>query len=416
MKMTTGQLKAMEAFCSGRNVFLSGEAGTGKSFVLNCFLDQLPPDSQTLICAPTGIAAINIRGATMHRTFGIPTRPLLPEEKPAKLSEALLNARRIIIDEISMCRFDVFQYAARCILEAERMSGIHKQIILVGDFYQLPPVITDRDREILCQLWETDDVGDGYAFQAPLWNAFDFLSIMLTEQVRQREDDEFSHHLNALRVGDKSAIEWFNLHASVAVQPGISLCPTNREAAAINSAQASRLKGNWSTFCSDCFGKVAQSDKPTDDILRLKPGMQVMAVVNDREDRYQNGSIGIIDSISTEEKLITVLFANGNRAVICPTNWDIYEPSLNADGLLVMEPVGRFVQLPIRVAYAITIHKSQGQTFTCANLTPSCFATGQLYVAISRLTSISGLHLVSEIRPKFLKTSPEVVAFYDHVA
>lgn len=383
IRMTRGQKRAMEAFCAGKNVFLSGEAGTGKSFVLNRFLEQLPPESNTIVCAPTGIAAINIHGTTMHRAFGIPIRPLGPNEEPQHLSKELLAAKRIIVDEISMARFDVFQYAARCIMEAERKSGIHKQLIVVGDFYQLPPVITGKDHEILCQLWGTEETGDGFAFQAPLWKTFKFVHVILDEQVRQRDDADFVQHLNAIRRGDKKALSWFSTHAASTAQAAICLCPTNREAAAINEAEASKLRGDWTIFRSISCGKVTPSDKPTDDILRLKPGMQIMALVNDREGRYQNGSIGVIIGISNGK--INVRFENGNSAIIRPFAWDILEPVLNDDNTVVTKSIGQYIQLPVRVAYAITIHKSQGQTFSKANLTPSCFATGQLYDAISRI-------------------------------
>lgn len=413
--MTKGQLKALEAFRSGRNVFLSGEAGTGKSFILNHFLGELPPDSCTLVCAPTGIAAINVHGATMHRTFGIPPRPLISNDEPKQLSKELLQAKRIVIDEISMCRFDVFDFVARCILKAERISGIHKQLILIGDFFQLPPVLRDEDRVILCQHWGEDCVGDGYAFRAPRWKDFDFVNVLLTEQVRQQDDADFAAHLNAIRTGDSSAIKWFNRHAARDVQQGISLCPTNREAAAINAKAVSLLPGVPTTFRSYCTGKVSPSDKPTEDILTLKPGMRVMSLVNDRENRYQNGSLGTIKSISEESRSITVLFENGQCASISPFTWEITEPSLNNEGHIEMKTIGTFVQLPVRVAYAITIHKSQGQTFSSANLSPSCFAMGQLYVAMSRLTSISGLHLTKKINPKYLKTSQDVLEFYRNI-
>ena len=217
-------------------------------------------------------------------------------------------------------------------------------------------------------------------------------------------------HLNAIRRGDKKALSWFSTHAASTAQAAICLCPTNREAAAINEAEASKLRGDWTIFRSISCGKVTPSDKPTDDILRLKPGMQIMALVNDREGRYQNGSIGVIIGISNGK--INVRFENGNSAIIRPFAWDILEPVLNDDNTVVTKSIGQYIQLPVRVAYAITIHKSQGQTFSKANLTPSCFATGQLYVAISRMTHISGLYLTAEIKPTYLKTSKTVRDFY----
>lgn len=411
-ELTHGQKKALEAFRSGKNVFLTGEAGTGKSFVLNRFLESIPEDRKVLICAPTGIAAINIKGVTMHRVFKIPPRPLSPFDAPETIRDELLSAEVIIIDEISMCRFDIFQFAANAILTAERKSGIRKQLIVVGDFFQLPPVVTDKDRDILCSLWDTKDIGDAFAFQAPLWKAFDFVNVVLDEPVRQLGDPEFITHLNAIRKGDKTALGWFNDHTAEEEQRGISLCPTNREAAAINEREAEKLSGSFTRFTAICYGKVTSADKPTDDILRLKPGMQVMALINDRDELFQNGSLGIILSISAKSNSITVKFENGNVTTVVPYVWNVYEPELSEDGTLIMKVIGRYIQLPIRIAYAITIHKSQGQTFSSANLTPSCFAIGQLYVAISRMRNVSSLHLTKKIRPSHLKTSRQVVDFY----
>ena len=161
------------------------------------------------------------------------------------------------------------------------------------------------------------------------------------------------------------------------------------------------------------FGKVLPQDKKTPDKLKLKVGMQVMALVNDPLHRYQNGSIGVIETITSEDNCITVRF-NNISARIEPYHWVIEEYVFNEeDGTIEKQIVGHYNQIPVKPAYAITIHKSQGQTFDKVNLNPACFATGQLYVAISRLTSIKGLHLTHRIMGDSLKTSGDVLAFYN---
>ena len=415
--MTNGQKRALNAFYAGFNVFLSGEAGTGKSYVLRKFLESdVVKKKNLLICAPTGIAAININGVTLHRAFSIPVAPLGPLDHPDDISKTLLQADIIVIDEISMCRFDVFQYVACSIQMAEALTGSKKQLIVVGDFFQLPPVISDRDKTILKQMWGNINIKEGFAFQAPLWNSFHFENILLTESMRQSNDQAFLSHLNELRIGNHSSLKWINDHASAVVQSGISLCPTNKEAETINAYCSDKVKGSYTTFTANCFGKVLESDKPAHDIIRLKPGVKVMSIINDTNNDYQNGSIGIVTSISKTDQSVTILFDNGKTSTLFPYTWYIYDYELNTEGILQKRIVGRYIQLPIKIAYAITIHKSQGQTFESCNLNPSCFAFGQLYVALSRLTSINGLHLRKRILPSYLKVSKEVIDFYSGAA
>lgn len=413
--LTKCQQRALNAFKSGRNVFLTGEAGTGKSFVLNRYLESIEGRQNAIICAPTGIAAINVNGATLHSVFGIPTRPLTPYDRPEIVSKVVLRADVIVIDEISMCRFDVFQYVAYSIKLAEEITGKQKQIIVVGDFFQLPPVITYKDKKILDQVWGKGTYGDGFAFHAPLWNEFNFEFICLDQPMRQLNDPAFISNLNKLRIGDCSAIQWLNSHVSTSVQKdGICLVPTNKEANEINNRAADKLSGEYELFEATSYGKVLPGDKKTADKLRLKTGMQVMMLVNDRAGRYQNGTIGIIKVMDSETNSITVRFDDGVSAEVAPYHWVIENYVLNEDdGTISKVPVGHFNQLPVKPAYAITIHKSQGQTFEKVNLNPACFASGQLYVAVSRLTSIAGLHLIRNISLHALKTSPDVLAFYN---
>lgn len=407
---TASQENAMKLFDSGRNVFLSGEAGTGKSFVLNAYLEKIRGKKNVFICAPTGIAAINVGGVTLHRAFQIPMHPLGPCSQPENISKSLLQADVIVIDEISMCQFDVFQYVAQCIFEAEMRSGKRKQLIVVGDFYQLPPVITGRDRTALFELWGCD-VGDGYAFQAPLWGSFQFEHAFLKEIVRQKDDTAFLECLNKLRHGDKSVLNWINSNSNKSASRSIYLCPTNKEADGKNAAASQKLKGEYHDFKATVRGRVSTQDRPTSTLLRLKVGMQVMSIINDSNGLFQNGSLGIIKNIADDSSYVIVAFDNGNEAKLGINCWVINDYEVTEDGQVEQKPIGWFFQLPLKVAYAITIHKSQGQTFTDMNLNPSCFSNGQLYVAISRLTSISGLHLTRQIRSGDLQVSDDVLRF-----
>lgn len=427
INMNVGQQIALKALKSGENVFLSGEGGTGKSYVLNRFLKEVE-DKNIIVCAPTGNAAINIGGSTLHRVFNIPVRPIGPMEKPLRTSEILQKADIIIIDEISMCRFDCFEYVAKSILLAEEEAQKKidtkgepskqlppKQLIVVGDFLQLPPVIMEKDRTVLEKYWgKVMNIGDGFAFQAPMWKEFHFVTIVLDEVVRQKELD-FVTNLNKIRRGDRTAIAWFNEHAAKRKQKGIHLCATNKAAEQINLQEARKIKGRTKTYYADIKGTVGESDKVTSDELKLKVGMQVISLVNDLGNRYQNGTMGIIKKILPYT--VEVDFGRPETVEIVPYTWEVINYKItnkNGKSQITKEVIGTFCQLPLKVAYAITIHKSQGQTYDVANISPDCFATGQLYVALSRVRSIKRLHLNTQILPNYLITSQAVLNFYAH--
>lgn len=421
---------ALEVMQSGKNVFLSGEAGTGKSYLLNHFLES-NKKKNILVCAPTGIAAINVNGSTLHRTFRIPFEPLAPDSKPTSVSRSLEKADIIVIDEISMCRFDQFDYVAKCIRQAEKQAqrsatkkcidmGMPpkklppKQVILIGDFFQLPPVITPKDREVLERYWGSIiDINDGFAFQAPMWKDFNFTTIILKTVMRQQGNLEFVTNLNKLRKGDESAIAWFNTHAAKKQQDGIHLCCVNRSADQINHTEAEKLNTLARTYQARIEGSVSLSEMPTPDILNLKIGMQVMSLVNDPNGKYQNGTVGTITGLRSNS--VTVDF-DGEYIDILPFKWEIIDYAVIMDaGKMKLKKViaGIYEQIPLKIAYAITIHKSQGQTYDAANIDPNCFAAGQLYVGLSRVRSIENLHLTELIKKKNLITSQSVIDFYN---
>lgn len=402
MALTAEQRRAYNKMKTGENIFLSGRAGTGKSYLLNHFI-KANKNRNILICAPTGIAAINIGGTTIHRAFKAPIRPLIRGTYNAEPTEAVLAAEIIIIDEISMCRSDLFNYVADVIKNAESKRGAKKkQLIVVGDFFQLPPVVNRRDKEIFGEDFE------GFAFQAETWADFDFTPIVLKKVLRQKDND-FIENLNKVRYGNIEGVNWINQHAGEGVNDGIYICGTNIRAQSINEKGLDNLNSPSRFYYADVEGDVDSNDKFADERIVLKNGARVMSLINDPGGNFQNGSMGIIRSCT--DSYVRVEFNNGYTEDFQKYTWEIY--SYKKEGnRLVKERVGKYSQIPLKLAYAITIHKSQGKTFDRVTLFPSCFLSGQLYVALSRVSSISGLSLDYKIKSKDLVVSDKVVEFY----
>ena len=420
--LTNDQKNAYECLMSGKNIFLTGGAGTGKSFVLNKFIETMEKQNKNvLICAPTGIAAINIKGVTIHRCFQVSPEPQVVRNIK-RVPQVVKESEIIIIDEISMCRIDLFDFVVRTIMKAEEQSFIRKQIIVVGDFFQLPPVTTMNDRKVLAELYS--DYNKGYAFESTNWKDLDFQMIELKEVVRQ-DNPEFIHQLNKARIGDISCIRYFNQHTKrQIIKDGIILTPTNRDADRINNEKLNEIASPTKIYKSIVVGDVKSNDKPTVDELRLKIGARVMILINDTEmNNYQNGSFGEV--IKLDKQSVTVCL-DKNRFIMTfgYHEWVIEDYVLTkntdneiADHQLSKKKVGSFSQIPLKLAYAITMHKSQGQTYDKVNLIPYSFDCGQLYVALSRVKSIEGLCLVNQMRQENLICSQEVKKFYqvDHL-
>lgn len=427
VELTKDQKRALAILESGKNVFLSGEAGTGKSFVLNEFIRR-NKNKNIIVCAPTGIAAINVGGSTLHRVFKIPIGVLRPNEYNMKPEEAVINADIIVIDEISMCRFDLFEYIIRTIRCAESIKQIQdnekafeegtmlkinepKQIIVVGDFYQLEPVINGNDEKILFTYWNREKYSSRFAFLSDMWKELNFKNVVLKEIVRQKGDEEFITNLNKIRKGDINGIAWFNSHVSKEVIPnGIYICGRNKEADDINQRKSNEIESKEITYNAKITGQVGENDKMTADNLTLKVGMQVMTLVNNIEEGYQNGSIGKITALYPDK--VEIMLNNGRNVSVVPYTWEILGYEMQNEKLEKIV-LGDFQQMPIKIAYAITIHKSQGQTYSSVNILPKCFANGQLYVALSRAQSIDGMRIEYNIPRSSLKTSQAVKAFYE---
>lgn len=358
--LTDDQQQALNIMLSGDNVFLSGPGGTGKSLLINEYLSIIrEKDVNVMVCAPTGMAALNIGGVTLHRAFGAPVGPICQNMiQRANPTEAVEKADIIVIDEISMCRFDLFSYVASMLEKAELKKHKHIQLIVVGDFYQLPPVITDKDRQVLSICWERK-IGNGYAFESPWWEHFHFRSCYLRQVIRQ-SDLETVIYLNKLRIGNQDSIAWFNQKVDASHKDcGIMLVPTNALADKINRDKTEALSGEARLYIGNSNGDVAASDRLTAEKLIMKTGMRVMALVNDCGNEYCNGSLGTVQKL--REDGVIVRFDNGCEALITPYTWQIenYAVDLvNGETSIKKQKVGAYTQLhlcePISPKYLIT--------------------------------------------------------------
>ncbi len=412
---------ALQQMIDGKNIFLTGGAGTGKSTIISEFKKYLEnTNKEYIICAPTGIASINIEGVTLHRAFKIPLGPIL--EKPKFIPQILKDIECIIIDEISMVRIDVFEYVASMIINTNRFRQKNCmpmiQVIVCGDFFQLPPVITENDREVL-EKFAYSNLRKGFAFESPMWSIFNFLFIELNEVVRQ-SDYNFISALHNIRIGNKNAISWFNNACSnVEQKDAILVCGTNKKADEKNKLELDKIANEkkW-VFKSEITGIVNENDKVAPDVIELKVGCRVMVLINDTiDDEYQNGSLGNVTKITKDE--VTVKIDEGNTVVITRNTWKIenYKGETNSKGKVSVskETIGTYTQFPLKLGYAVTIHKSQGKTFDKANIDPWCWDCGQLYVALSRVSDIQGLSLMSPIQPRCLVCDYDVKRFYNYI-
>lgn len=450
MELSQEQKDALQCILSGENVFLTGEAGTGKSTVLQ-ELRRLRPEDAVFL-APTGIAAIRLGGSTLHSFFLFPLRLLTPEsleELPDRRHAAVIrNAKILVIDEISMVRSDLFlgvdQRLRALAVGSDRMRPFGgKQVVLCGDFFQLPPVVKGSTEEN----YILQHFGGCYAFQTPLWKRARFHCISLRTPLRQNSDPAFVKLLNLVRHNRCDAreiplpdgttltpLELLNQRRGDAAEAPanapapVRLCTTNREAAAINAAMHQRLTTPPVLFQAQLAGKFREADFPTAAQLELKPGSRVMVLCNKHLSsnafEYVNGDLGVVEEFlcqSDDIPSVRVKLDKGTTVTVEPHVWTSYEYVLEGDTQrggrkhLRQRPVGSFTQIPLKLAYAITIHKAQGLTLDAVDLRlgQGCFAHGQLYTALSRCRTLRNLRLDRPVTPDDLILDQEVVDFYD---
>ncbi|HIE17219.1 MAG TPA: WYL domain-containing protein [Dehalococcoidia bacterium] len=405
---------------SGKNVFITGRAGTGKSTLLDYFRNTTK--KKVVVLAPTGVAALNVRGQTIHSFFNL--KPGITPEKVKRVGRDSYNSTykeldAIVIDEISMVRADLLD----CVDMFLRLNGPRKnrpfggiQMIFVGDLYQLPPVVKGEEKQIFSSTYDTP-----YFFSAHVLHNLEMEFIEL-EKIYRQHDINFINLLNAIRSKSitKEDLALLNRRYFPQYEPSfddfyVHLTTTNELADRINNRQLERLSGTTHVLKGKIRGQFGQEYLPTAIELRVKAGAQIMMLNNDAEGRWVNGTIGKIITIKDKgdnEPLIIATLSSGLEVKITPHKWEIYRFFIEA-GSLQSEVVGTFRQYPIMLAWAVTIHKGQGKTFekVIIDIGRGTFAHGQMYVALSRCTTLEGIVLKKPVRKHHVWMDHRIVSF-----
>ena len=398
--------------CTGRSVFLTGKAGTGKTTFLKYIAQSTM--KRFVILAPTGVAAINAGGTTIHSFFQLPLCPYLPDvpelvteyQTPEKYRSLKKERQKIIrtldllvIDEISMVRADILD-AVDATLRRYRHNDLPfggVQLLMIGDAQQLSPVVKESERQYMQQVYESP-----YFFHSKALRQLSYVTIEL-QKVHRQKDADFLEILNAVRENRVTyeVLDTLNsrLHAYEDDGETIRLTTHNAQADGVNTRKLDALDAEMHHFEAEVEGEFPENIYPTDCVLSLKEGAQVMFVRNDAEGQYYNGKIGKVVSIKSNGTIEVEAAGGGDSIWVNPVEWENIQYELNEEGEIVPVVVGRYRQLPLRIAWAITIHKSQGLTFDRVIIDASAaFAFGQVYVALSRCRSLDGISLESPVR------------------
>ena len=414
---------------TGRSVFLTGKAGTGKTTFLK-YVTQTT-SKRFVVLAPTGVAAINAGGSTIHSFFQLPLCPYLPDVKELvteyQMPERYRSLRKervkiirtldlLIIDEISMVRADLLD-AVDMTLRRYRHSdkpfgGV--QLLMIGDAQQLSPVVKENERQYISQVYQSP-----YFFHSKALQKLPYVTIEL-QKVHRQQDQEFVDILNGIRENRPSAKILQSLNSRVKAYEDcddvIRLTTHNAQADRVNTMKLDELPGDIMTFAAEVEGEFPENSYPADEMLSLKKGAQVMFIRNDSEAGFYNGKIGKVSEIGANG-VVSVTDSDGLTIAVSPVEWTNSQYVLNDEsGEIEQSVVGTFKQLPLRIAWAITIHKSQGLTFDKVIIDAgAAFAFGQVYVALSRCRTLEGISLDSPIRTSTTYSDMHVSDFNDSI-
>ncbi|MGL4340410.1 MAG: ATP-dependent DNA helicase [Rhodoglobus sp.] len=406
---------------SQQNLFITGRAGTGKSTLLNHL--SWNTAKQIVICAPTGVAALNVGGQTIHSLFRLPIGVIADHDivQSAELRKLLSTIDTLVIDEVSMVNADLLDAIDRSLRQArarprDAFGGV--QVVLFGDPYQLAPVPGEGEE----RAYFDDHYRSLWFFDAAVWNETELTIYELTTIHRQHEA-EFTQMLNAVRHGAVTAEIAARLNAvgarTAPVDGAITLATTNGTVTRINATELARLPGRVLTARAEISGEFTGRAYPADEALELKVGARVMFLRNDTGyehggQRWVNGTIGTVIKIDA-----TVwVDVDGERHEVRPAVWEKFKYSYSPlTKSLRKDVVAEFTQFPLRLAWAVTIHKSQGKTYNRAiiDLGQHSFAPGQTYVALSRISVLAGLYLSRPLRPSDIIVDENVVRFMARV-
>ena len=400
-------LSLMEA--GGPFTFVTGRAGTGKSTLLKHFRETTELIAPVL--APTGVAALNVGGETIHRFFLFPPNVTVKharsEANTTPNPEIYQNADILIIDEISMVRADLLD----CMDQFLRIVRKRKapfgglRIVAIGDLYQLPPVITNTEREAFAELYDSP-----YFFASRVMQelfAMGGISCIELEKIYRQKDKTFVALLNAVRDRTVTEKQLQKLNTRLSTSPpkdAIVLTAINASAETLNTERLAQLPGSVQTFEGEFRGAFPERETPSDAILTLKKNARVMCVANDPHGRFVNGSLGWVVDFGVDEDVgpsVIVKLDTGGIVSVSAHLWNIYRSVYDSfTRTLDQEKMGSFSQIPLKLAWAVTIHKSQGKTFdqVTIDLGRGAFASGQTYVALSRCRTLKGIHLKQPVR------------------
>ena len=397
---------AISAVSNGKSIFITGRAGTGKSTLLTYLREEVLKDN-FVVMAPTGVAAINVGGSTIHKFFGflpdITFQHIESAEYHPRSQKIMKNLKTLIIDEISMVRADLLD----CVDKALRKFGPKPtkpfggvQVIFVGDLFQLSPIVTESEKEFLYSHYETP-----FFFSSHGYQSIQMHKVVLEKVYRQSELD-FLEILNGIRINQTTPeiLELLNTRVLPDFEPSkdtffITLVATNAMANTINQRELEKLKGDAHRSNAHITGALSKSEYPAELEINFKVGSQIMMLNNDAENRWVNGTLATIEAINLDDPrkdphIVIKVASSDERYDVSNHMWDVKRPRSEGK-VLVYDTIGTFAQFPFMLAWAITIHKSQGKTFenVIINLAAKAFAAGQLYVALSRCTTLGGLVL-----------------------